>query len=319
MNSSSAECAFEALRRGCAVPILSLLSSRFALCCNCCTADKAASNGRFLKARAVLDAFAFHIGTFCRIHCLCTATSRCMKLDTVEDDVSGVVRFGLALRPTGTTKCVRDCLADVLMWRHEIKPHEAPMKPDDARTLFRRRLLQVLLPGPLLSDVRRRHVLDLHVSTITPTGSAYHGHVADKRAVVEEMARAILPAAIAVLQRGRWMRNVTPWRDVALFFWFGGGEALLKWLPAPKASEAVRGQWDLAENAEQMIVPYCELGEDEALADPNSTWAEKNRQNKRCLRAFALTRPAERLLMHVIALALATRLNDRYLTAGRSS
>ena len=115
MNSSSAECAFEALRRGGAVPILSLLSSRFALCCNCCTADKAASNGRFLKARAVLDAFVFHIGTFCRIHCLCTATSRCMKLDTVEDDVSGVVRFGLALRPTGTTKCVRYCLADVLM------------------------------------------------------------------------------------------------------------------------------------------------------------------------------------------------------------
>ena len=247
MNSSSAECCFEALRRAGAVPIMSLLSSRFTFCVNCCTCDKAASNGRFLRARAALDAGALHLGTFCRIHCLCTTTSRCMKLHTVEADVSGVVRLGLAVRAVGTTKEIRSTLISILMSRHQIKEHEPPLTYDDDRAIFRRRVLQVLLAGPAMSDIRRRHVLDLHVSTITLTETAYHGHVTDKQAFVTAMAEAILPSAIAVLQRGRWMRNVTPWREAALFFWFGGDEALLKWLPAPAAThEDLGGQWDFA-------------------------------------------------------------------------
>ena len=171
-----------------------------------------------------------------------------------------------------------------------------------------------------MSDRRRRHVLDLSVSTITLTETTYHGEVPDKLQMVTAMVEAILPAAITVLQRGRWLRNVAPWREAALFFWFGGGEALLKWLPAPEPGEDLGGHWDFAEDAVQAIVPYCDLDNFlPADQDPEKTWAEQNRQNKRGLRAFALTSPAERLLQHVLVFGPASRLNDRYLTAGSSS
>ena len=50
-----------------------------------------------------------------------------------------------------------------------------------------------------MSDIRRRHVLDLSVSTITLTETTYHGEVPDKLQMVTAMVEAILPAAITVL------------------------------------------------------------------------------------------------------------------------
>ena len=84
--------------------------------------------------------------------------------------------------------------------------------------------------------------MDLHVSIISLADTTYHGHVADKREVATAMAEAILAAAIAVFQRGRWMCNVTPWREAALFFCFGVAKVLLKWFR--HQSQPQRMHWE---------------------------------------------------------------------------
>ena len=136
------------------------------------------------------------------------------------------------------------------------------------------------------------------------------------RDVVDQMARAVLPAPIPVLQRGRWLKNTAPWREVTLFFYYAGTETLQRWLADVKSTGPEK-KWFALETA---LVPYVEPLEDDkkcvtAEQEEAETWATCNKNNKRALLAFAETYPAERLLMHVILLQMGCWLNDSYLVA----
>ena len=83
------------------------------------------------------------------------------------------------------------------------------------------------------------------------------------------MAHAILPSAIPVLQRGRWLKNTTPWREVTLFFFYAGTETLQIWLADFKGTESKKSSWLPLEDA---LVPYIEPLEDDG---PKGTTAEQ--------------------------------------------
>ena len=122
------------------------------------------------------------------------------------------------------------------------------------------------------------------------------------------MAKAILPSPIPVLQRGRWLKNTTPWREVTLFFFYAGCETLQKWLSDVKGTRPEHWESWFQPIADA-LVPYVEPLEDDlkgltAEQEEKETWAGRNKNNKRALLAFAETNPAERLLMHVFLFAI---------------
>ena len=317
MSSTSAETMYKALQQRGAAPALSLLSGKFKMDVNAATADKAASNLRLLLAHRFLNPHAASFTTFCRIHCLATMVGRSTKLTQMELDVSGIVRSPLSLRGSGSARDLREHMARTLMVRLGEKDLP-PLPSHHPDTMFRDKLLSMLLPGPAPVELKRRQILEKYTSTITAASIAYHGRLQDKDEVVRLMAHAILPSAIPVFQRGRWLKNTAPWREVTLFFFYAGTETLQSWLADFKGTESKKSSWLPLEDA---LVPYIEPLEDDgpkgttAEQEESETWAMRNRNNQRALLAFAETYPTERLLMHVILLRAGVWLNDAYLVA----
>ena len=181
LSSTSAETMYKALQQSGAAPALSLLSGKFKMAVNAATADKAASSLRLLLAHRFMNPHAASFTTFCfRTHCLATVVGRATKLTQMEGDVSGIIRFGLCTRGAGAASDLRTHIAGTLMER--LQDNDLPPLPSHhPDTLFRNRLLSLLLPGPAPAELKRRHILEKYTTTITATSIAYHAQLRNKR------------------------------------------------------------------------------------------------------------------------------------------
>ena len=220
LSSGSAECILQGLRKGGGLPFLTALAPHFKLIVHGSTCDKAASNFRFWKARAQMDAAAVIFATFCRIHCLNTALGRSMNVATVATDVSGVVHLGLVMGPVGVTAKLRKLLKEAILKHLDAADLDISQSElGDAE--FCRWSMELLLPGPALADIRRRKILSHYLVSCHPDKQFRLRRVVDKTNAAREIAEAVLPGPIPVLQRARWVKNCRPIREAALFFMFG--------------------------------------------------------------------------------------------------
>ena len=165
---------YKALQQSGAAPALSLLSGNFTMAVNAATADEASSDLRLLLTHLFLNLHAASFTTCCRIYCLATVVGRATKISQMEGDVSGIIRFGLRTRGAGAASDFWTHIAGTLMER--LQENDLPPLPSHhPDTLFRNRLLSLLLHGPAPAELKRQHILEKYTTTITATSSAHHG------------------------------------------------------------------------------------------------------------------------------------------------
>ena len=242
-DRSTARATHHCLRQARAVPVLESFAEWFHLVVSASCSDKASSNLKFLRARVFFEPRACHLQAFCTVHVNSTALQNAMKVS--DPDYTGIINTALAMKPAGSARGLRMILVDCMEKRFRHRGFAQLPKPDDPRVVHRRRLLHLLLPPTESVELARRYaILDSVLNGGIQDGVYEHygpANAADIRAMCELMASAVLPGPPPIFQRGRWMRNAKPVREITLILTFGdaGFEALTLWMRRHSNTDAM--------------------------------------------------------------------------------
>lgn len=298
------------------IPMLEPLLESFKLRCRTANCDSAESNMKYQRFEACQDLRALCFTIRCRVHILSTIQGKAYL--PCGWAISGLIALALAMQPSGAVFKLRRILEQHLRDNVVVFASEPP-GPTDPRTVRRDALLQVCLGGPGSGKPReqkRRLVLEtlcngdwsakaVQYYTLEPAP--------DLEAWSQRVARALLPEALALFPRHRWLNTLRPLLDSALL---SGCHQILEhivpaWLsPGGAAASTQSGQargppqtekdpWDLDVDA----------GEDlEGLLDRPRTpgkggdWAKFNEESCGDAARFAASKPFATLAVSSIAL-----------------
>ena len=169
-------------------------------------ADRAASN---LSAEESLDKESelHRLALSCRIHKISRSAGLALNCQPII--LSGVIAVGLTFRASQALATCRACLEEVIMESLEVLPGSKPHTPNPAskykdkvldlcfvKKTFASCWQRVRLDALLQSDIRQNRILVYNNS-----------RPFNVKAYVKDLAKALLPKALPIIQRGRWLNN----------------------------------------------------------------------------------------------------------------
>ncbi len=152
----------------------------------------------------------------CEIHIASGVQLRAFK--TVDHDMSGIINLALALQPAGAAAAFRGCLRHVIKNSIVVYDAASPPLPDSPGVKHRTRIFDLLLGK---SPEERRRSIILHSLLKGPISGdtvEYYGPASDVDDFCEKLAANLLPNAIQVFARHRWLNSTEAIRDTTLIF-----------------------------------------------------------------------------------------------------
>jgi hypothetical protein len=197
------------------LPMWTTLRSLFKTNWETVTCDGAESNLKCERSLYHSRTWATRLVTRCVIHLLSNVQGRVYL--PVAPMISGTIALGLTLRNAGATASFRKKLQEIIR-SSVLVVNSDPPGVDDPRTVRKCRLFDVCF-GPTSYDERRRARLDrLLTSDIRSDEIEFHTRVPnpDLDKFSKELATALLPQAIEVFPRHRWLTKLTSLHNTLL-------------------------------------------------------------------------------------------------------
>ena len=217
LDHSTARAVKQAKEEAFAVGLLAPLLATFAVVVDVTSADRAAENN---SAEGGISAEkgerVWRWRNSCCAHGIHTAMGR--GLDVVPGSVSGLVAFALAQRPGGAVAKLRQALGETLEASlDEIICGPGP-PPGDPAMVRRDALLEQCLPDTPRGRQRKHALRALITSDTAFSRCTFYttGPPPSKAAWARAVARNLLPSAVPVLQRARWLLNEESFAAAAL-------------------------------------------------------------------------------------------------------
>lgn len=239
---------------------------------------------------------------FLKIHCLSTVQGR--SLAVLDAEVSGVIATAIAMQAAGAVVRFRDALAETVEKFIAVFPGSPPPSPLHPDVQTKLRLWDLLLPESVPKAAERRETLSFLLNGTIWQRLEHFGPVSPKE-IATQVARALLPSAVPVFPRHRWVTSRQTFSEVALLATLVEGrvfaEAVQLWLgrvrQRPVESDHSSRGWDFAaiDFGTWSLPELGEGGEAEKRTEADDEWAARNRQAKADAVAWSQTLPGAAL------------------------
>jgi hypothetical protein len=295
------------------LPILEELRPFFKLPIRGTTTDRDAALKLMFKAIRHARPEWGHLNMPCQIHDLTTGAKHASKV--VDADVSGCVNLSLAMRGAGSVKALRACFQKAIANHLDIYPGPPP---SDTSSTFehkegvarKHKLFDLCLPDGDRSAELRKIRLSRFLNGLISPRLQFFGRL-DRETVSRRIAMELLPAAIKIFPRHRWLTSGKSFADSALLFGIGddgdiAAEALSDWLGCDAANTpgyGADGSWE-----PDVTEPTCKNSNSknkdaaEPALDVGSFFEELRQQAKMSLPRWIPTQPAARLVILLLAM-----------------
>jgi hypothetical protein len=297
------------------VPLLDACRKAFTRCVDLTINDSAKSNVRAENGLVNEKEKRSRLRFGCQIHHVSIVQGKTYGM--ICPTVSGMIAFSLAQMPAGSVCKLRDVIALVIC-ESTICADGLPPAADDQCMVRRNALLDLCL-GASTTDLKRRSELErLIASDISEdTIYVYPGHEAafDKMEYAEKLANAVLPKAVPLMQRRRWMSSTVPISECALLACAFNllSRALPYWVcvlkgkdPGPVPLEKPGSAWDILDDAavagQGQQDQIAELVEDSTISPPPQDWSAWNNKQRSDTVLFAKSDPGPILIIARVTL-----------------
>ena len=281
---------------------------------DCSTCDRAGSN---LRAEAALQFFDTpghaRLRLSCHVHQLSTVQGR--AFDIVPDAISGCIAVALTMKRGSAVEDCRQALVAVLLESVQVVEGGAPYLVGSPQHIYRKAVFDLLLDVSV-SGRKRRCTLeaclngDLSDETILWFAPAGKG---DPQKWARDTACALLPSAIKLFPRNRWVLSMGCVAELALLSVCHNlfSRAVAKWLGSPVTSLAggTGDDYDAASGGNlDSIVEHLPPG-----LTPTDFWSKFNDRQRNDTVKFAQSQPLPLLLLMRISLEPQSKLMQRLL------
>ena len=212
--------------------------------------------------------------------------------------MSGMIALSLATQQAGSTERLREAIRAVLKSRLVTYEGAQPLSDWHPTVVHRRRLLDVCFDSTPTSRTRR-DILDKYLNgDIRSYDVEHYGNVnADE--LLNAVSEAILPGALPLFARHRWLTSSEVIRESLLLFCIHhiGEQAIPRWVTSGKNGDDYTddGLWSalVPRNVEEVDDASVLVGPDAA----KTTWSKENDQHRHDALSWAASSPGRNLVI----------------------
>ena len=195
---------------------LDALVEKFPMRIDATTSDRAASNLKCEEGLYRRHPDRLRLNLPCAIHCCATAQGRAYA--PVDTDISGIIAMALAMKPGGAVGQFRAAIRLVL--ESSVEFHDRPpLRPDDAKSLYREAVLDATIGSAIPGDISRRTALGQLLNGDWRSDAVdvcWSGRAPNKTKWAELAAECLLPHPLEVFPRNRWLQSISSVKQVML-------------------------------------------------------------------------------------------------------
>ncbi len=179
------------------------------------TCDSAASNLRVERWFSKRFLRIPRLTLRCEIHAVSGVQTKAFK--TVDGDMSGIINLALAMQPSGSAAQLRSIMKSVIKGNLEIFPDAEPPQSDSLEVQHRTEVFDILF-GRTPTDLKRKETLHALLNgSIDGDVIAHYGPI-EVDQFCDDVAHILLPCAIQVFARHRWLNSTEAIRETSLLF-----------------------------------------------------------------------------------------------------
>jgi hypothetical protein len=287
VDRSTSECLVFALDRAADLACWDDLHQYFHTCVDISTCDRASANLKAEREYVSRRPWCPRLTIPCEIHIL--STVQCKALNTnFSQDVTGMVAAALAMQLAGSSKRFREIMTDLIARRIDIFRGAGPEPPSSPAGIRRRAFLDFIF-GDEICYAERKLVLSTYCGDIDSKEIRVYG-ACDRQEVARAISQALLPRALPVFPRHRWLSSAECILELALLHNIHGiwEDSVEIWVAEKKSTNK---QHDGHED------DIAEHGPDLATKPSSSDWAEKNERHRGSMLDWVRSKPAANLII----------------------
>jgi hypothetical protein len=205
-----------------------------------------------------------------------------------RQDVTGMISAALAMQLTGSSKRFREIMTGLIASRMDIFEAAGPEPPSSPAGIRRRALLDFVF-GDETCYAERKLVLSTYCGDIDSKEIRVYGDC-DRQEVARAISQALLPRALPVFPRHRWLSSAECLLELTLLHNIHGiwEDAVEIWVAEKKSTSSKQQDGHEDEQLQDADV---------AAKHQSSDWAEKNERHRGALLDWVRSEPAANLIV----------------------